>query len=106
MQLARDAQEVLTRLISLLKPPELDRLSNTATLVAIKALTAVALQRNQHMGRILPTLLGLAVAGGNQENAKQASLKAELKKALLAILGSRAPAAQAWTGKVPENFFV
>eukprot|EP00884_Botryococcus_braunii_P012027 jgi/Botrbrau1/20825/Bobra.0156s0050.3 len=98
--LARDAQDVLTRLIGLLKPPELERLSNSATLVAIKALTAIALQRNQHMGRILPTLLGLTLTGGDQGSAKQASLKAELKKALMAILGSKASAAQAWTSKI------
>lgn len=91
---------MLSGLIGLLKPPEVDKLSISATLVAVKALTAIAMQRNQHMGRCLPTLLALAHAGGEGENGKAASLKAELKKGLLAVLGSQAPAAQAWTHKV------
>jgi symplekin len=100
VQLARDAQGVLTLLMGLLKAQDADRLSSSATLVAVKALTAIGLQRNQHMGRILPTLLGLASAGENGESVPHASLKAELKKGLLAVLGSHAPVAQAWTAKV------
>jgi hypothetical protein len=91
---------VLSGLLGLVDVSSLDTVSSSTVIVALKALTAIALERNQHMGRILPTLLALATDGAVGETTKHASLRAELKKSLLVLLRSQAPAIQGWIGQV------
>ena len=62
LQLAKEAEAQLLQLVGQLKAPSLAALPSAVAVVVIRASGAVAQQRPQLLGRIMPTLVGLASA--------------------------------------------
>ena len=62
LQLVKEAEAQLLQLVAQLKAPHLAALPSAVAVVAIRAAGAVAQQRPQLLGRIMPTLVGLASA--------------------------------------------
>lgn len=61
-QVARDAEGLMLQLLGMVKQPALAALSGPVAIVAIKAVGALAAQRPQYVGRVLPSLLTAASA--------------------------------------------
>ena len=62
LQLVKEAEAQLLQLMGQLKTPHLAALPSAVAVVAIRAAGTVAQQRPQLLGRIMPTLVGLASA--------------------------------------------
>ena len=59
-QVAKESDSVVQQLVGLIKPPGGTGLPGPVSVVTLKGLGAIAQQRPQYLGRILPTLLKLA----------------------------------------------
>ncbi|KAK9830014.1 hypothetical protein WJX72_009205 [[Myrmecia] bisecta] len=104
--LAREAEAHLMELVAMLKPPKVDSLAGPITIVAIKVVSSIAQQRPNFMGRVLPTLLGLASRCGEEGSTVAVSTSTAVKAALLTVLRCRAPTALPWHKKVTKGLQV
>ena len=59
-QVAKECDGVIQQLVGLIKPPVGSALPGPVFIVTLKGLGAIAQQRPQYLGRVLPTLLKLA----------------------------------------------
>ena len=59
-QVAKECDSIVQQMVGLVKPPKGITLPGPVSIVTLKGLGAIAQQRPQYLGRILPTLLKLA----------------------------------------------
>lgn len=78
VQVAKEAEMQLVQLVTLLKLPAVKEVPSSITIVAVRALGAIAAQRPQYLGRVLPTLLALATSS-NQNGVQTQSLSGRVE---------------------------